>query len=192
LLLALAAFGVFSIANAQAPVNTDPATAAFINGGPQSIPASSTRWFKFDYVGDKSQVTILMPNGTDTLVEFNVFTPEQAQSWWDPATKPIGRGTAYPVDCATGEEVLFSECKSSYLKWVGQFNFPGTFYVQVVNYNTGTANFALTISGSGVRVPINAPPAPTPAAPILAPPPPPLLPTTGGVWHAFRPRPWRR
>lgn len=185
LLLSLAALFFAVSAHAQSPSGTDPATAIYINGAPQSIPANSTRWYKFDYVGDKSEVTILMPGGTDTLVEFNVFTPEGANSWWDPDTKPIGRGTAYPVDCETGEIVLFSECKSRDLKWVGQFNFPGTFFAQVVNYNTGTANFTLTIAGTGVRIPAIAP-----ATPILTPTPVPvLLPTTGGVWQLPPPRP---
>jgi hypothetical protein len=178
LFLFLAALAFAATAHAQSPSGADPATAIYINGAPQSIPANSTRWYKFDYVGDKSKITVLMPGGTDTLVEFNAFTPEQANSWWDGETKPIGRGTAYPVDCETGEEVLHSECKSRDLKWVGQFNFPGTFFIQVVNYNTGTANFTLTIDGTGVRVPAAAP-----STPVITPTPAPLLPTTGGIWQ---------
>lgn len=164
---------------AENGTNTQPATAAYISNEPQSIPANSTYWYKFDYAGDKSLVTILMPNGTETLVEFNVFTPEEAQSWWEPKTKPIGRGTPYSVDCNTGEEVYWGECKSSDLKWKGQFNFSGTFYVQVVNYNTGTANFSLTILGTGVHV---APTTPNVTTPNTTQQTKPLLPTTGGVW----------
>ncbi|MBI4671641.1 MAG: hypothetical protein HY741_08245 [Chloroflexi bacterium] len=162
-------------AHADSPVNSEPATASYINGQPQTIPANSTQWYKFDYAGDKSLITILMPHGTNSLVEFNVFTPEQAQSWWEPQTKPIGRGTPYSIDCASGKEVYWGECKSADLKWKGQFIFPGTFYVQVVNYNTGTANFTLTIQGTGVSV--------GPGAPSSAPAPKPLLPVTGGVWQ---------
>lgn len=169
-------------ARAQTP-NSDPATATYLNGQSQSIPAQTTQWYKFNYAGDKSLITILMPNGTNSLVEFNVFTPEQAQSWWDPKTRPIGRGTPYSVDCATGEEVYWGECKSSDLKWKGQFNFPGTFYVQVVNFNTGTANFQLTIQGTGVSVG---------AAQSVAPAQKPLLPVTGGVWQAIHENPPRR
>lgn len=172
-------------ARAANPANTDPATASYINGLPQSLPANASGWYKFEYIGDKSPVTVLMPNGTDTLVAFNVLTPEESRTWWDHDTKPIGRGTAYPIDCTTGQEVTFSDCKSPNLKWVGQFNFPGTFYVQVVNYNTGTANFTLTITGTGVIVP---PPALPPAAIVTPKPAPqtgPLLPTTGGIWWAL-------
>lgn len=191
LLLSIALLFLASIftasARAENPSNSDPTTAAYITGRPQSLAANATGWYKFDYIGDKSPVTVLMPGGTDTLVAFNVYTPEESQSWWDKSTKPIGRGTAYPVDCATGEEVTYSECKSPDLKWVGQFNFPGTFYVQVVNYNTGTANFTLTISGTGVIVP---PPPLPPAPPTIIPAKPapqtgPLLPTTGGIWWAL-------
>lgn len=186
LLFALAALLIFAFAaHAQGP-NSDPATATYINGQPQSIPAQTTQWYKFDYAGDKSLITILMPNGANSLVEFNVFTPEQAQSWWDPKTRPIGRGTAYAVDCVTGEEVYWGECRSSDLKWKGQFNFPGTFYAQVVNYNTGTANFTLTIEGTGVSVGA--------AQSVMPTPQPPLLPVTGGAWKNFQntlpPRLW--
>lgn len=168
----LTAFLMVTGARAEAP-NSEPATAAYINGQPQSIPANSTLWYKFDYAGDKSEITVLMPNGANTLVEFNVFTPEQAQDWWNPKAKVIGRGTAYQIDCETGKENYMGQCQSNDLKWVGQFNFPGTFYVQVVNHNTGTANFTLTIQGSGVSV----------GAPqSIAPPQKPLLPVTGGVW----------
>lgn len=160
-------------ARADAPVNTQPDTAAYINGQPQSIPANTTQWYKFDYVGDKSLITILMPNGTDSLVAFNVFTPEEAAHWWD-KPKPVGRGTAYSVNCTTGEEVYWGTCKSNDLKWKGQFNFPGTFYIQVVNYNTGTANFTLTIQGTGVSV--------GPASQSTVPATKILLPVTGGVW----------
>jgi hypothetical protein len=159
-------------ARAEAP-NTQPATALYINGQPQSIPANAATWYKFDYAGDKSEITVLMPNGAHTLVAFNVYTPEQAQSWWDSKTKPIGRGTAYQIDCETGEEKPWGQCQSNDLKWVGKFNFPGTFYVQVVNYNTGTANFTLTVEGTGVSVG---------AVQTIAPPQP-LLPVTGGVWE---------
>jgi hypothetical protein len=164
-------------ARAENPSQSDPNTAAYLaSGQPQSISANSARWYKFDYAGDKSQITILMPNGANTLVAFNVFTPEQAQSWWEKTTKPIGRGTAYQIDCETGQENYLGQCQSNDLKWVGEFNFPGTFFVQVVNYNTGTANFTLTIAGTGVYV---APSVPT--VPPVAQPPKPLLPTTGGI-----------
>ena len=155
---------------AQGP-NADPASASFIDGQVHSIPANTAQWYKFDYRGDKSLITILMPNGTNSLVEFNVLTPEQARSWWDPKTKPIGRGTPYSIDCTTGEEVFWGECRSNDLKWKGEFNFP----VQVVNFNTGTANFTLTIEGSGVSVPPH---------PAITPAPLPLLPVTGGVWQS--------
>ncbi len=173
---ALAAFVLVGTARADNGANTQPATASYINNLPQSIPAQSAQWYKFDYAGDKSQVTVLMPNGANSLVAFNVFTPEQAQSWWEKSTKPIGRGTAYQIDCETGQENYLGQCQSDDLKWVGEFNFPGTFYVQVVNYNTGTANFTLTIAGTGVFV---APSAPTP--PPVVPQTKPLLPTTGGI-----------
>lgn len=160
---------------------SSPDTAAYISPLSQRISANSAQWYKFDYAGDKSLVTILIPNGTGSLVEFNVFTPEQALSWWDRDTKPIGRGTAYSTDCYTGEEVYYGECKSNDLKWKGQFNFPGTFFVQVVNYNTCTANFTLDITGTGVHV--APPPFPAAASAVVAPPQtPPLLPMTGGVW----------
>lgn len=182
-----------NIARAENETNTQPATAAYLNNLPQAISANVTLWYKFDYKGDKSLITLLMPNGTNSLVEFNVFTPEQAQHWWEPKTKPIGRGTAYSTNCATGEEQYWGECKSPDLKWKGEFNFPGTFFVQVVNFNTGTANFTLTIEGTGVS--LGAPPSAATQTTVSPAPPQiqPMLPVTGGVWqqaprNGFMPR----
>lgn len=180
-LVILTVFSFSPTVRAENPTPSDPATAAYISGLPSSIPANTTQWYKFDYVGDKSQVTVLMPDGANTLVEFNVFTPEQSQTWWDKKTKPIGRGTAYQIDCDTGEENYMGQCQSPNLKWVGQFNFPGTFYVQVINYNTGTANFILTVQGTGVRV-ILPPPPTVPSQTVRPRPVVPLLPVTGGIW----------
>ncbi len=191
-ILALALTFTF-LTNARADaIQSSPDTAAYIvSGAPQTIPANTAQWYKFDYIGDKSLITVIMPNAADSLIAFNVLTPEQAQSWWEKNNKPIGRGTAYSIDCNTGEEAYYGDCKSNDLKWKGQFNFPGTFYVQVVNYNTGTANFNLTIDGTGVRLgpvpqpaPPNAPSVAVPSVPPSVPPPPILLPTTGGVWNA--------
>lgn len=183
LILSAAILTVFTfsmVARADNTSKSDPATAAYISGQAQSIPANSTQWYKFDYSGDKSQITVLMPNGANTLVAFNVYTPEQSQTWWDKKTKPIGRGTAYQIDCDTGMENYMGQCQSNDLKWVGQFNFAGTYYVQVVNYNTGTANFTLTIQGTGVHVVVPPPPSqPVTTKPVI------LLPTTGGVWLDF-------
>lgn len=182
--IGLAVFLALSVASiAVAAPGDGPATALYISGTPQTLEANAVRWYKFDYAGDRSDITVLMPNGAGTLVAYNVFTPEQAQSWWD--TPPIGRGTAYQIDCDTGEEKPGGECQSPDLKWVGKFNAPGTYYVQVLNYNTGPANFILTVTGTGVTVGtvLPTPPAPAvPISPIPTPRPPILLPVTGGVW----------
>ncbi len=168
---------VVTVVRAESPSNNQPATAAYISAPAQRIAANATQWYKFDYSGDRSEITLIMPNGANSLVAFNVFTPDEVKSWWD--TKPIGRGTAYQIDCDTGDEDPMGACQSDDFKWVGKFNAAGTYYVQVVNYNTGTANFTLTLSGTGISVG-------SAAQTIIAPATPqqthPVLPVTGGIW----------
>ncbi len=159
-------------AAAQGVSNTSPTTAAVIDGQTHQIAANSSLWYRFDYAGDRSHITVTLPNGNGSGLAFNVFTPAQIGDWWD--TKPIGRGTAYQINCETGEPQPNGQCQSNDLTWDGQFNAPGTYYVEVVNTTGSPLNFQLTIQGTGVTLaPIPAATQPaTASAPTAAPPTP--------------------
>lgn len=128
----------------------DPSRASMIDSQTHTIAADGSVWYKFKYAGDRSAITIQMPNGTNSGVEFNVFTPDQLIDWWD--EHPIGRGTAQTLDCDTGEPMANGACQSNDLRWIGDFNLGGSYYVQVVNTNSNAARFQLTIQGDGVSL----------------------------------------
>ena len=154
--------------------NSEPATSSYIDGQSHSINNGQSLWFRFNYAGDRSHITVTMPNGYNSGIAFNVFTPEQAQDWWE--AKPIGRGTSLVLDCDTGDPAPYGGCQSNDLTWDGQFNAQGTYYVQVINNNPNASSFTLTIEGTGVSVP--------PPAPAVVPQPPAprvVLPVSGRV-----------
>jgi hypothetical protein len=137
-------------AAAAAPTNTSPGAAAYIDNQAHSVPANSARWYRFDYAGNRSQITITLVSGNISGLTFSVFTPAEIVSWW--SGTPIGRGTSQPVSCTTGLPQEGGACQSSDLLWSGNFNAGGTYYVELVN-NTGSAvGFQLTIQGAGVRL----------------------------------------
>lgn len=130
--------------------NVDPGHAVFIDNNSHPIPANSSLWYKFDYAGDKSEITIALVNGTNSGMGFNVFTPGQIGDWWDEA--PIGRGTAQALDCSTGLPTESGGCVSNDSTWVGKFNAPGPYFVQVWNLNAVAKGAQLTIQGDGVSL----------------------------------------
>lgn len=152
--MVLAAFalllGVGAFPAAAAPGNTFPGAAAYIDNQSHSIAPNASLWYRFDYAGDRSTITITMSNATNTGVAFNVFTPSQIGDWWD--EHPVGRGTAQAVNCGTGLPQDNGGCGAADLTWVGDFNAGGTYYVQVVNDNVNAMNFQLMIQGSGVTL----------------------------------------
>ncbi len=116
--------------------NTDPGHALVIDNQTHTIPANTAVWYRFTYAGDKSDITITLPNGALNGLDFNVWTAQGASDWWD--LTPVGRGTVHTT--------------SSDLDWVGLFDFPGTFYVQVINATPGALPAQIMIQGSGVTL----------------------------------------
>jgi hypothetical protein len=142
--------GVSAFPAAAAPGNTFPGAAAYIDNQTHAIAPNASLWYRFDYAGDRSTITITMPNATNTGVAFNVFTPSQIGDWWD--EHPIGRGTPQAVNCGTGLPQNNGGCQAVDLTWIGDFNAGGTYYVEVVNDNVDMMNFQLMIQGSGVTL----------------------------------------
>jgi hypothetical protein len=152
ILAVLLALGVLAglSANTALAANSpgsNPATAPYIDNETHTIPGKTTQYYRFEYNGDNSPVQINLVNGANGPVAFNVFTPEQINEsqWW--LFPPIGRGTA-PGCGSEGNCTPFA----SDLSWVGRFYAPGTYYVEVQNFDEQPRDFTLNIRGVSVRL----------------------------------------
>ncbi len=131
-------------------MNTDPGHAAMMDNKAHTIAANTALWYTFNYAGDKSLITIVLPNGNVSGVQFNVWTAQGASDWWD--LQPVGRGTAQSIDCTSGEPKDNTGCWSNDLNWNGKFDLSGTYYVQVINTNSTPMSAQLQIQGDGVAL----------------------------------------
>ncbi len=141
-----------------APSQNDPFHAPFVDGQVHSLPANSDTWFKFDYGisgPPRPVVTLTLPNGTNSGLEFEVWAPENIGNWWE--NRPTGRGTSSAIDCETGQPAVGGQCTSPDLTWAGSFGASGTYYVHVLNDNPDPASFQLVIGGDGFSVGTPAP-----------------------------------
>jgi hypothetical protein len=126
--------------------NDSPYTAIYIpDNRDQEIPAESAMWYKFDYGGDRSRILIVLYNGVDRGLAFQLYTPEQA-SRLDQEDRFIGRGTPPTQPCDGGK------CSSNDLIWVGSFNTPGSYFVKVINTGPKPMPFRLSIEGTNVTI----------------------------------------
>ena len=91
------------------------------------ILAHTTLWYRFDYPGHNSQVTVKLPNGAAKLLQFSIVSPEQAIAWWN--APGIGAGAT----------------KGSNLIWSRRSPQAGTYYVKVTNNNPYAVIFDLLI-----------------------------------------------
>ncbi len=109
------------------------------------IPPKADLWFKFDYGGDKSQITVRIPDAKLSMIEFKVYTSEQTQNY-EREDKFIGVGSPPRVTCDSGS------CDSNELSWYGSFGQSGTYYLRVTNNSDKYANFVLIVSGTNVSL----------------------------------------
>jgi hypothetical protein len=159
-------------AAAAGPVNTSPGAAAAIDNQTHSIDAGAALWYRFDVSntgdpGARLPVTLTLVNGSNSGVGFKVYTPSQANTWYDSDTHPVGRGTSYPINCNTGAPEQSGACQSDDLTWTSTFNLGGPYYVQVVNRNGFPVSFQLTVAGQGVK--LGPPTAPSTSATSVSP-----------------------
>lgn len=143
LLFALSVMAVAAAPNAVEIPNDIPATSVLVDGASHPIAGNASLWYKFNSTtntADESVLTLLtLMNGTNSGLEFNVYSESQIANWWD--ATPIGRGTSQGSNGV----------RSDNLTWAGQFNGTGVQYIRVTNTNAGAANFTLMQSqvGSG-------------------------------------------
>jgi hypothetical protein len=139
----LLTLGVVTV-SAQGPV-------AFLDNQTHTVAANGSAMYRFDYAlnsdGTRPQVTITMPNGTNSGLGFQVWTPETINDMAD--NKPIGDGSPLTVDCNTGEITAAGGCQSPDLLWTGAFGSGGTYYVVVTNGTSSQMSYTLKITGSG-------------------------------------------
>jgi hypothetical protein len=127
------------------PENDSPYTARSVRDNrDESIPPTTSLWYRFDYGGDRSQILIVLPNGVNLGLDLRIYTPEQAASFTD--GKFVGRGTAGNKVCDTGK------CSSNDLSWVGNFSAPGTYFIEVVNPTLKEAVFRLHMEGTNITI----------------------------------------
>ncbi|HZQ04967.1 MAG TPA: hypothetical protein VFD70_00190 [Anaerolineae bacterium] len=128
----------------------DPASATYVDNQTHSIAGSPTEYYRFEYNGNNSLITIRLLNGANGSVAFNVYTPEQINetTWW--ILPPIGRGTKFGND----------------LQWAGRFYAPGTYIIEVQNFSPQSQSYTLAIEGADVRLC----PAGTTPCPVAPPP----------------------
>ncbi|CAG0946553.1 hypothetical protein ANRL1_03094 [Anaerolineae bacterium] len=146
---------------AQGPDGVDPTTIPFADNQPHSIAANTSLWLRFGYgnstdAGERATATIRLVNGNHSGVIFEVWPPERVNNTAD--NKPVGRGTAMNIDCASGQPSEQGQCQTSDLSWTGGFGASGTYFVRVINTNNNSVSFWLTIEGWTVSLP---PPTPT-------------------------------
>lgn len=141
-LLALALTGP-----AAATTGSSPIGAPYVDSQTRVIGGNSALWYRFDYAGDHSQVTIKIPLGADNHLAFEVYTSGQMTSWWD--TDPVGRGSA------SGPDLL----------WSGNSHAGGAYFIKVVNNSLHAAGFQVEVEGEGISFG-----SPTSSAPIAVQP----------------------
>lgn len=116
-----------------------PVTAAEVAAWEQ-LEAGESRWYSFEYAGDRSQIEVRLEAVPAGSVSFQVWTPDQVSRLQDgDRVQPIGRGS---------EDSL----ADGVLSWSGSFPIAGTYAVTVERSAnaTGTMSYALTVTGSGV------------------------------------------
>lgn len=142
-LVVLFTLGVVTV-SAQGPV-------AYLDNQTHTLAANGSAMFRFDYAlnsdGTRPQVTLILPNGTNSGLGFQVWAPETINAMAD--NKPTGMGSPLTVDCSTGEITAAGGCQSPDLLWTGAFGSGGTYYVLVTNSTASPMSYTLTIQGSG-------------------------------------------
>lgn len=107
------------------PLGPDPLSAPMLDSGSHVIAANATLWHRFVFPGD-SQMTIRLPNGKASGLEFKVYDTNSIATWWK--ADPMGVGS--PV----GDDLV----------WMGSAPNGEMVYVEVVNANPYALSFSLS------------------------------------------------
>jgi hypothetical protein len=159
---------------------SSPTGAAYVDNATHMIPPDSSTWSRFEYAGDNSQILVLLPDGKNSGLGFEVFTPAEMQRWWE--TDPVGVGAVHRND----------------LVWTGNANERGTWFILVTNKNAAPVPYKLVVTGDGVAFaapPVNSGQAPSalvettenavPEKALIVSPAQQVIPAGRTMWYRF-------
>lgn len=115
---------------------SDPTGAPYVDNTTKVVGPNSNVWYRFEYGGDHSQITIKLPDailsGINRGLLFEVYAPSQMNEWW---TKDgIGAGSL------RGDDLI----------WSGNSHEGGTWWIKVINTKTSEVPFNLIVTGEEV------------------------------------------
>jgi hypothetical protein len=126
---------------------TDPVGTPYVDNVVHTIAPNTTTWYRFEYDGSHSQITVRLIDGKGEGMRFQIYTPTQMEDWWK--HDGIGVGSVEADD----------------LVWSGNSHESGTWFIKLLNDTAITKSFLLTVTGEDVSF---APPSPVVQAPLPA------------------------
>jgi len=119
-------------AMAVSAAESNPVGAPFVDNATHVINGNTTTWYRFDYAGNHSQITIRLVNAKDAGLAFQVYTPTLMDEWWK--HDGVGAGSL----------------KENDLLWTGNAPEQGIWYIKLINKNLAPVSFQLVVTGSDV------------------------------------------
>ena len=121
------------------PPGRDPSRALITYDVDTVILHNSRTWYRFEYRGDRTPISVAM-NGFGTRdLEMLIYTPEQVDTRvTEPRGAPVGRGGGNKAQ--TGHDVF----------WTGASPLGGTYYIAIVNQTDRAILYRLSVSGPAV------------------------------------------
>lgn len=111
---------------------TSPVGAPFVDNATHELGPNTTTWYRFDYAGNHSQITITLVGAKDKGLAFQVYPPTFMADWW----KHDGVGAGNPKD--------------NDLLWTGNAHEAGIWYIKVINKNPAPVSYQLVVKGDYV------------------------------------------